>query len=37
MVDQLVRSHRGTIRVLSSEAEGTTFSVELPRAQGTLV
>ncbi len=32
IVDQLVRAHRGTIDVDSSEADGTSFLVSLPRA-----
>jgi PAS domain S-box-containing protein len=32
IVDQLVRAHGGTIDVSSTEAEGTTFRVRLPRA-----
>ncbi|HZH16398.1 MAG TPA: PAS domain-containing sensor histidine kinase [Archangium sp.] len=31
IVQQIVLSHRGTIEVSSSEAEGTTFTVRLPR------
>lgn len=32
IVDQIVKAHAGTVRVTSSEAEGTTFEVRLPRA-----
>jgi len=31
IVDQLVRAHAGDIQVRSNEAEGTTFTVRLPR------
>jgi signal transduction histidine kinase len=31
IVRELVRAHGGTVEVLSSDADGTTFSVELPR------
>jgi len=31
IVEQIVRSHGGTVAVRSSEAEGTTFTVVLPR------
>lgn len=33
IVDQIVRAHGGTIKVSSSEAEGTTFTVRLPKAR----
>ncbi|NTX50044.1 ATP-binding protein [Myxococcus sp. CA039A] len=32
IVEQIVRSHGGTVSVRSSEAEGTTFTVVLPRS-----
>lgn len=32
IVEQIVRAHGGEVRVRSSEKEGTTFSVSLPRA-----
>jgi PAS domain S-box-containing protein len=31
IVDQVVRAHRGSVRVHSSQAEGTCFTVRLPR------
>jgi two-component system sensor histidine kinase/response regulator len=31
IVDQLVRAHRGTVEVESTEATGTTFRIRLPR------
>ncbi len=31
IVDQIVRAHRGEVHVRSSAAEGTTFTVRLPR------
>lgn len=31
IVEQIVRAHRGTVAVRSTEAEGTTFTVQLPR------
>ena len=32
IVDQIVRAHGGDIQVRSTESEGTTFSVRLPRS-----
>ena len=34
IVDRIVHAHGGSIDVQSSEAEGTTFTVRLPRASG---
>jgi signal transduction histidine kinase len=34
IADQIVRSHGGTITVVSSLDEGTTFSFTLPRVTG---
>jgi len=31
VVKQLVRAHGGTVEVRSSDADGTTFTVRLPR------
>jgi signal transduction histidine kinase len=34
IVDHIVRAHGGSVRVESSAAEGTTFTVRLPRVPG---
>ena len=31
IVEQIVKAHGGTVAVRSTEAEGTTFTVQLPR------